>query len=388
MKAIFDWHEMKESEMLYLSENAINFMVDKGVNKTGSLSRLCQKINSNQLYRIIKKNGGISVKILKKLLQYCDIEYNLINNEIIEIRKGNIPSIRKPKFPIDLLNPTIGYLLGHIVSDGCLYFDNSRENLIRTKYCGDDQEGITLFLSAITDIFGEVHYNKEFIRNCHQIRIGNGVVGEVLRLAGAPVGKKYKLNEGLPLAVEKGDIEIKRQYLKAIFDDEGSIGIARHKFPYLILSRNIHLKITTEERYILSKYILPLMKTRFFPTGHSAGIIPIRLLRKILMQEHADGLLRKIELSKPKLLIDESVLLINYFGITNQTYVIALHLTNNGYLSLQSCLVIRKKQDVLKYYKEIGFSFMKKQNKLKEAIVNHSLIKRDHQIIQHPEQER
>jgi len=110
--------------------------------------------------------------------------------------------------------------------------------------------------------------------NHFQIDISvTGVVGEVLRKAGVPVGKKYKLNESLPWIVKSRDKETKRLYLRAIFDDEGCVG--RNKFPYLTLARNIHVDFDYKEKEILKKFVVPLIKTNYFSTGHITSRILI-----------------------------------------------------------------------------------------------------------------
>ncbi|MBI2663779.1 hypothetical protein HYX10_00360 [Candidatus Woesearchaeota archaeon] len=367
-EATINWYDLKDSQVLYLEYCTMKDLIDKGIKKAGSLSKLGLELNSMQFYNILRNNEGLSVKNLKKLLEFLKIEYDFINGEITEIRKGKKCSIRNPKYPIGLHNPKMGSLLGHLMSDGCLYYDKSRENLIRTKYCGDEQELIDKFMNDLKDVFGEVHFNREFERNCIQIRIGNGIVGEVFRRAGATIGKKYKLNNGLPWIVKKGGKELKRSYLSAIFDDEGSVG--NNPFPYVILSRNIHWTFSDTEKRILSRHIAPLMKTNFFPTGHFTKRISIGMLKNVLVETNAKELLTRILEAKPKLLVEESQLLEKTFNITNYTYVISFQLTSGNSYSLQSSLVIRNKKDVIKFYNEIGFSLTKKQKKLKEALTS------------------
>ncbi len=363
-----NWYDLKNSQVLYLEYDTIKSLIDKGTKKAGSLSKLCVKLNSNQFYNILKDNGGLSVKNLKKLMVFLKIECDFLNEKIKEIRKGKICSIKNPKFPIDLHNPRMGYLLGHLMSDGCLYYDKSRKNLIRTKYCGDEQELIDKFLDDLRAIFGEIYFNREFERNCIQIKVGTGVVGEIFKRAGATVGKKYKLNKGIPWIIHKSTKEAKKNYLSAIFDDEGSVG--NNPSPYLILSRSIHWKFNDTEKRILYKHVEPLMKTNFFPTGHFTRRISIGMLKKVLIKANAKKLLSKILEAKPELLVEESQLLKKIFNIKNHTYVISFQLTSENSYSIMSSLVIRHKKNVINFYSEIGFSLTKKQKKLKEALTS------------------
>lgn len=366
MDAKINWFDLREYEILYLKRGILKGLINQGINKAGSLSKLCIILNSSFLYLILRKEKSVSVKTLKKLLRYLRLDYNHVENKIVQIKKGIKPSIIDPKFPIDLLNPKMGGIIGHIVSDGCLYYDKCRKDFIRTKYCSDDEEGLTEFVCNIKSVFGEVHYCKEFVRNCYTIRFGSSIGGDVLKKAGVTIGKKYEVNGALPWVVKKGCLELKKSYLRAIFDDEGSVGNTTS--PYLILSRNIHVQFPKKEIKAL-KSIEKDMKRSFFPTGHSTQKIPIRTLIKRLNEMNEYKIIEKINNSKPKILIDESKMLKNSFGIENSTYVMALELTNNGAYSVKSAMVIRRKADVIKFYKEVSFSLSRKHNKLKEALV-------------------
>lgn len=95
-----------------------------------------------------------------------------------------------------------------------------------------------------------------------------------------------------------------------------------------------------------------------------------------------DQLLNKIQDSKPKILQGESRIL-NDFGIDNNVYVMSLQLTTNGNYSVQSTLVIQNKNSVVKFYKDIGFSFTKKQTKLKDALICKGWLNSDIEVLQH-----
>lgn len=367
-KTIVNWYDLKDYEILYINKHVMKNLINKGIVKAGSLSKLMLELNSGHIYNILRNNNGFSIKNLKKLLEFLGLDYTSLNGKITEVRKGKKYSIRDPKFPINLQNPKIGDLLGHLVSDGCLYYDKSRKNLIRTKYCSDEEEAICMFMVNICTVFGNVHYNREFERNCTQIRIGTGIVGEVLKRAGGIVGKKYEINGGIPWIVKTGSRDLKRAYLAAIFSDEGCVGKAPS--PYITLSRNIHCKFNAQEKEVLRRFVVPLMTRSFFPTGHSTSRIQIRKLKEVLTKLDQKNLLDKVLNAKPKILMDESELLENEFKIKNSTYVMSLQLTANGNYSIQSSMIIRNKTNVVTFYKTTGFSLTKKQKKLKEALAS------------------
>lgn len=372
-KTSINWYELKDKIYIYLKKEVIKQLIEDGIKKSGSLSKLCTKLNTTYFYTNLRNSCGISIKKAKELLDYIEKDYNLLNSGIIEIRRGNKFSIKNPKFPISLMNEGMGSILGHSVSDGCLYYDKSRKDLIRTKYCSPDNELIDEFKANICNLFGEVTFSEEVVRNSRVIRVGNSIIGETLKIAGAPVGKKYELNSNIPGVIKYGTRLIKRNYLSAIFDDEGSVG--EKPFPYVILSRNVHMVLNNKEKRILNKFVVPLMKSNFFRTGHECKRLSIRKVKSILSDIKEDKLLNKILNYKPRILIDESNLLKSNFGINNSTYVMSLQLTTNLRYSVQSSLVIRNKEEVINFYKNIGFKLKRKQDKLRNYLINSGRLK-------------
>ena len=360
-----NWYELKEGIHLYIDGRIFKKIIEKGIKKSGSLSKLCIELNSNHFYRILKEEiNGTSIKRLKMLLDFLNIKYDKINHKILEIRKGKKISIKNPKFPINLLDESMGSIIGHMVSDGSLYYDKSRKDFIRTKYNSPDKTSINFFLENIKNVFGEVHYNESFIRNCNTIRFGNSIIGECLRKSGMSVGKKFKLDKGIPWIIYEGNLNMKRNYLSSVFDDEGSVGV--NPLPYVILSRSIHMNLDKKEEQFVEKWVKPHMKVNKFPTGYINYNIPTGKLKDIL-QRRNKNLYNKILSSKPKILIDESKLL-NEFNVENSIYTISFNITNNGGYSISNSLVIRKKRDITAFFNNIGFNLYRKQERLRNRL--------------------
>ncbi len=373
MKSLtINWHDLKDKQYLYLKSDVLQDLVNKGIKKAGTLQKLCKKMNTTSFYQKLRINGGITIHKLKELLDYIEIEYPFVNGKIQEIRMGDLTSINNPKFPIRLSYFKIGSILGHLVSDGCLYYDNSRKDYIRTSYYSPDKESIDQFIKNINSIFGKVHFNKEKLRNCFKIRTGCDIVGKSLKKSGGIVGKKYIENKRSPWLVRQGSYKCKKEYLSAVFDDEASVG--KSPFPYIILQRSIHIKLDKNERMIINRYVKPQMKTNKFPTGHVNKTIAIRKLNLILKKQ-SKVLLDRINSHKPKLLKDESCLLKKDFDIDNFLYIIGFSITQNKRYSISCCLVIRRKKDVIKFYKNIKFSLKRKQESLKNALLYSKWLK-------------
>ena len=103
---------------------------------------------------------------------------------------------------------------------------------------------------------------------------------------------------------------------------------------------------------------------RKFPTGHTTSKISFKKAKEIL----PNRLINKIENKGiSKLLQGESELL-KELGIENRLWISRIDKTQLGFFSLSTDLIISRKQSILKFYKEIGFSLSRKQDKLQNSL--------------------
>ena len=145
-----NWFQLKGSFIFELKDNLLKELVLKGADKAGNLNKLSKELSFScpTFYNLINGKGVemISVLKLKRLLDYLKIDYNYINDKIKMTKKGSKISINNPKFPINLNNKYGAYLLGLIVSDGCIYVDKKSRNMIRTKYAAGEQNQLIILL--------------------------------------------------------------------------------------------------------------------------------------------------------------------------------------------------------------------------------------------------
>jgi len=323
----------------------------------------------------------VSVKKLRLLSSYLNIDYDYLNDKISKIRKGKIASIRNPKFPLNIATPEGATILGNVVSDGCIYIDKKARNAKRTKYSAATQEELEKFINNINKIFGEVHITREKTRNSTYLRIGSSVVGDALEKMGAHIGNKSEIDRGLPWLIKEGRENLKIAYLRAIFDDEGSFGGhknqiyggKRRRDCFITLSRSIHInnRLTEHQKRTLEK-IKPQMKKSKFPTGHKKRAIQITKAVEALKKNDYKSNLSLIKLllnAKPRLLLDESKLL-QSLNIQNRIRNSVLTITNKGTYSITSELRIIAKADVINFYRKINFGLSSKQKKLRKHLIN------------------
>ena len=275
-------------------------------------------------------------------------------------KKGSVVSITNPKFPINLNNNDGAYLLGLIVSDGCIYFDKKSRNQIRTKYAAGEKESEEMFRYTINRLYGGVHIQREYVRNCAILRIGTSIIGDSLLRVGGISGHKAAVNAGVPWLIKKGTRELKANYLRAAFDDESSVYKEKNRnCGYIILSRYRHIgKLTKKQRVELEK-LDASMSSRKFPTGHISRVITIKRASQLIEDKQ---LLKELK-NAPNLLQDEANIL-NELGIDNRIFGRCLTKTHLGKYSLCFDLFINKKASLKKFYKVVGYSLERKQKKL------------------------
>ena len=114
----------------------------------------------------------------------------------------------------------------------------------------------------------------------------------------------------------------------------------------------------------IEKKLVPLMKIKQFPTGHKNQFINFKKAKEILGNEFWINIEQN---GLPKFLQDESLLL-SKLNIKNRLWIRGISKTQNGHYSLACDLIISNKQGLLKFYKEVGFSLSRKQDKLKKAL--------------------
>jgi hypothetical protein len=358
------WFELKDSFLLELKSGLLEELIQKGMKKAGNLSQLSKLLNFScpTFYNFVnhKKIKMISIGKLKILLNYLEIDYAFLNKKIKLTKKGSVVSIKNPKFPIDLNNKEGAYLLGLIVSDGCIYIDRKARNQIRTKYAAGEKDSEDNFFNTINKLYGEVHILREFERNCAILRIGTSIIGESLLKAGAILGHKAAKDEEVPWLVKEGTEDIKASYLKAVFDDESSVYKEKSRnCGYVILTRYRHLTDLTKKQEEELKKLEKEMSSRTFPTGHVTQYITIKKAAAMIKDKKLLG-----ELKIPPRLLQGEAELLNEFKINNRFFGRYLTKTHLGRYSLCFDLFINQKDSLKKFYKHIGYSLPRKQSKL------------------------
>jgi intein/homing endonuclease len=157
----------------------------------------------------------------EKLIELEDLRKNF---EILKI-ENNIAFLRLPygrytikvQLPFES-NEKLASLLGHILGDGCI--KSKEEN---AYYTNKSKELKNEFKQAIEELFGIVvkeNFNEE--RQFYEVYPPK-TIARFLVLCGFPKGQKVKKIITIPDWVKNGSNKIKIAFIRALYDDEGTV---------------------------------------------------------------------------------------------------------------------------------------------------------------------
>ncbi len=170
------------------------------------------------LRRLMNK---VSLPVKMKLIGLEDLKKNFkivkfVNDFIyLKLYKGRYTI--KVQFPF-IANEKLACLLGHILGDGCI--KSKEENVY---YTNKSKELIDEFKLIIKDLFGiepKENYNVE--RNFYEVYPPK-TIAKFLVLCGFPKGEKVNRELTIPEWIKNGSFEIKSAFIRALFDDEGTV---------------------------------------------------------------------------------------------------------------------------------------------------------------------
>jgi hypothetical protein len=175
-----------------------------------------------------------------------------------------------------------------------------------------------------------------------------------MRRAGAVTGEIIIQNPDIPTFIREGSKEIRREWLKQAYGDEGS---PSPKLETITLSRSVDAtgRLSEEQRNRLDK-VSEGWQTRTLPGG---GKEKHCMLKEI----HEKDIKEALNHVKPQLLESESRMLEEDFGIKTKVYAQEVYTRENGY-GVKWIMLTHSRDDTKTFYNEIGFPQQRKQEKL------------------------
>jgi len=213
MKTGFALHFWDLSERLRykVEDSFMRFLFDKA--GSGDLKSLATKVNVSYPFICQLRRGLYSIpsKLLIEIAKIANEDLFIVemNIEYARTRHGNVSKIHFPIIP----SKAMASLVGHVFGDG--YIGKKKRQF---EYCNDNPNLLNEVRGYVREIF-ELEPMTE-----RSNRIGySTIVGEVLEKFGAHLAPKIFSEKNVPEWIKYGSDDIKTAFLKALFDDDGSV---------------------------------------------------------------------------------------------------------------------------------------------------------------------
>lgn len=276
-------------------------------------------------------------------------------------KKVKSPSIGNPKFPFVLNQPFMGVIIGAQTGDASLmpnmwtYYNTSLEMLNSVD-------------NAIKSVFGNVRAIALFDRNQNVYGFQYPpTVARVLRHLEMTVGAKTNSNSSLPSIILDGDVNIQREYFKQRFSDEGNCykKSKSRKDVYVLCYQNID--ITDQLKKLnLFKQVTGIIKNN---GGLSFTPSNTKSFRLSNMQLFSREIINVINKNVPSWLKEDKTMLAETFGIKSKVkFRETKYYPTSKRITCAWANTMGGKENVLKFYEQIGFIQTGKMRKLENYL--------------------
>lgn len=230
-KAIIDFNTLSSTFYVGLDASATRRIFEALFEKYGSWSEVRKRFVTYIDNRVFK-GRYIRIDVLLSMLHDLNIDFESVRPHIMRIKSGDrgLPLINC--LPISG-SAELAALVAHAMGDGGL-------TKKRFEYTNTRPELIEKVSICAKSVFG---FDNPYRR---ALRSGSAkpafkllypsVIGRLLELAGAPDGNKTKKEFLVPTWILEGSMDVKKAFLRALFDDEGSV--IRHRVGFIITKKS------------------------------------------------------------------------------------------------------------------------------------------------------
>lgn len=198
------------------------------------------------------KNKSYPLTVLIEICKSCGIDLKNEQTNVIEVRscfytkrKSNYVKSKPiyPKFPIKLTSE-LSSIVGHLFCDGSV--STSKEGYINVHYYNTNKDLLESFKNNVKEIFGNIHIYQSKNKGVDFVRLPSAV-GIVLKLFVTDFGSKTCK---IPDFIKEGNLEIKKAFIRAFADDEGSVSFRPpHRYIELACS---NYQMLSDLKYLLN----------------------------------------------------------------------------------------------------------------------------------------
>jgi intein/homing endonuclease len=241
--------EKLPEEMIVKLDDKFRAILFKEIKEHFSFSELADKLGVSLPYIYHLKNGrhGFRIKTLKNLCRVSNKKLSEIEDHVTEL-VSNRGARANVKLPINL-SCEIAYIVGHCFGDGSI---SSKKK--QFSYINKNKKLVQNVKTIVSKVFGTTPISEIQSRDgCFKVTFSS-IVGKILVAAGAPIGEKVDSRLDAPQWIVNGDLESKRAFLRALFDDDGSVMISK-----LYRAKSVNIHFTRKRKY--QKHFIRYLQT-------------------------------------------------------------------------------------------------------------------------------
>ncbi|WXG43435.1 MAG: hypothetical protein WED04_05260 [Promethearchaeati archaeon SRVP18_Atabeyarchaeia-1] len=353
------WYALSPHTEICLDKNYRHELLEAAINKAGGAAVLGRELEERGTHinvsylsdHLYGQQDGMRADKLIPILTYIDRHLNEPNSHITAM--GGKRAIENPNLPFKLDNIDGARIHAARFSDGTLpAFQDGR---LLFSYANNDAEQRNRTAESLENIFGRANIsNKEYgNEEVAKVRTSTEVIGHVLQRSGAITGEIIVQNPDVPTFIREGSKEMKREWLKQAFGDEGSVS---PKFGLVSLSRVVDPthRLSDEQRNRVDA-LSEGWQRKLFPSGWEKAENAFRALPGDIREA--------LEPERPRLLESEETMLHDDFGINTNKYPREIYTREGGY-GFRWVLQTNSSEDSRMFYNEIGFPQRRKQEAL------------------------
>jgi hypothetical protein len=359
------WYALPKTTSIYLDKSYQRELFNEAKEKAGGIKALQQELEKigahthrDSLYDYTsgRANGMFTEKLIP-MLRYLHRDLDEPTRHIRAIGKGE--AIENPKIPFKLDNSDGSLLIAARLSDGTLYTTEGRGP--RFSYRNNDEEQRNRVAESLRNVFGEIntkyiHYTENG-RDRSLITTLPEIVGCTLQRAGAISGEVIKQNPDIPTFIREGTKEMKCEWLRQVFGDEGSPN-AMMRAVEMTRAVEVTNRLSDEQRSRLDKLSERWEKTAY-PDGREQKYTRFSRLPDDIKEAMNIG---------PRLLQSEERMLRQDFGIKAEITPGKTYAREGGYSLM--CVLRIAREHTRTFRDEIGFPQQRKQGKLEKMLEN------------------
>jgi transcriptional regulator with XRE-family HTH domain len=360
------WYALPLTTMVYLDKEYKHELLEAAIDKAGGKTPLRQELKERGTQICIKylndqmseRMDGMMANKLIPILRYLGRDLEEPNSHITAI--GNSRAVENPNLPFKLKTTDGARLLAARFSDGSIHTPQHAGP--RFDYTNKDAEQRNRIAESLTNVFGRPNIlNREYDDGrIARLRATTDIVGHALQRSGAITGRIILQNPDIPTFIRHGSTEMKREWLKQAFGDEGSpsphCGI-------ITITRAVDVthRLSDEQKNRLDAL------SEEWKEKISKVVVREKHVKYCMFEDLPQDIQNTLEPHRPRLLESEGRMLHDDFGINFNKHPVEIYRREDGY-SATWALQIASKEGTRTFYNEIGFPQNRKQEKLKSML--------------------